>query len=90
MIGREFDAELLARMLEVDERELADTLDAAVGAALIDEVPAIGMRYSFVHSLIHPALYDQLGGGRRHVLHGRALEALEDPARRRGPPPSRR
>lgn len=78
VIGREFDAELLARILEVDERELTDTLDAAVEAALIDEVPAIGMRYSFAHSLIHPALYDQLGGGRRRVLHCRALEALED------------
>ncbi len=75
--GREFDAELLARMLEVDEDELARVLDAAVDAALIDEVPAIGLRYSFVHSLIHPALYAQLGAARRRVLHRRALEALE-------------
>lgn len=75
--GREFDADLLARMLEVDEDDLADVLDAAVEAALIDEVPAIGLRYGFVHSLIHPALYEQLGGARRRVLHRRALEALE-------------
>ncbi len=75
--GREFDADLLARMLDVSEDELAQVLDAAVDAALIDEVPAIGLRYSFVHSLIHPALYEQLGAARRRVLHRRALEALE-------------
>jgi class 3 adenylate cyclase/tetratricopeptide (TPR) repeat protein len=75
--GREFDADLVARMLEVDEDELAQVLDAAVDAALIDEVPAIGLRYSFMHSLIHPALYEQLGAARRRVLHRRALEALE-------------
>jgi class 3 adenylate cyclase len=77
VVGREFDAELLARMLEVDEDELAAVLDAAVDAALIDEVPAIGLRYSFTHSLIHPALYEQLGSARRRLLHRRALEALE-------------
>jgi class 3 adenylate cyclase/tetratricopeptide (TPR) repeat protein len=75
--GREFDAELLAAMLDVAEDQLADVLDAAVGAALITEVPGIGLRYSFVHSLIHPALYEQLGSARRRLLHRRALEALE-------------
>jgi class 3 adenylate cyclase/tetratricopeptide (TPR) repeat protein len=77
VVGREFDADLLARMLDVDEDELAQVLDAAVDATLIDEVPAIGLRYSFVHSLIHPALYEQLGAARRRLLHRRALEALE-------------
>jgi predicted ATPase len=75
--GREFDAELLAGMLDVEEDQLADVLDAAVEAALIAEVPGIGLRYSFVHSLIHPALYEQLGSARRRLLHRRALEALE-------------
>ncbi len=75
--GREFDAELLARMLEAPEDALADVLDAAVEAALLAEVPGIGLRYSFAHGLIHPALYEQLGSARRRVLHRRALEALE-------------
>jgi tetratricopeptide (TPR) repeat protein len=65
VIGREFDVELLARMLSVQEDELVDVLDTAAEAALISEVPGIGMRYSFVHPLIPPALYEQLGGGAR-------------------------
>ncbi|MBV9799373.1 MAG: AAA family ATPase [Solirubrobacterales bacterium] len=77
VIGREFDIELLARMLGEDEEQLVDVLDAAVDAALISEVPGIGMRYSFVHPLIPPTLYEQLGGGSRRRLHRRALEGLE-------------
>jgi class 3 adenylate cyclase/tetratricopeptide (TPR) repeat protein len=77
VIGREFDVELLARMLSVEEDQLVDVLDAADAAALITEVPGIGMRYSFVHPLIPPALYEQLGGGGRRRLHRRALDGLE-------------
>ncbi|HEY1508721.1 MAG TPA: AAA family ATPase [Solirubrobacteraceae bacterium] len=77
VIGREFDVELLARMLGVHEDQLVDVLDAADDAALISEVPGIGMRYSFVHPLIPPALYEQLGGGGRRRLHRQALDGLE-------------
>jgi class 3 adenylate cyclase len=77
VIGREFDVELLARMLMVQEEQLVDVLDAAAEAALISEVPGIGMRYSFVHPLIPPTLYEQLGGGGRRRLHRRALQGLE-------------
>lgn len=77
VIGREFDIELLARMLGEDEEQLIDVLDAAVAASLISEVPGIGMRYSFIHPLIPPALYERLGGGSRRRLHRRALEGLE-------------
>ena len=77
VIGREFDVELLARMLDVNEEQLIDVLDDAAEAALIAEVPGIGMRYSFVHPLIPPSLYEQLGGGSRRRLHRRALDGLE-------------
>ncbi|HYZ80266.1 MAG TPA: AAA family ATPase [Solirubrobacteraceae bacterium] len=77
VIGREFDVELLARMVGVEEEQLIDVLDVADAAELITEVPGIGMRYSFVHPLIPPALYEQLGGGRRRRLHRQALEGLE-------------
>ncbi len=77
VIGREFDVELLARMLDVNEEQLIDVLDEAAEAALISEVPGIGMRYTFVHPLIPPSLYEQLGGGSRRRLHRRALDGLE-------------
>lgn len=77
VIGSEFDIELLARTLGESEEQLVDVLDAAVEAELIREVPGIGLRYSFVHPLIPPALYDQLGGGSRRLLHRRILDGLE-------------
>ena len=42
VIGREFDVELLARMLDVNEEQLIDVLDEAAEAALISEVPGSG------------------------------------------------
>jgi hypothetical protein len=35
------------------------------------------MRYSFAHPLIQLARYEQLRGGRRRALHGKAVEGLE-------------
>ena len=77
VIGTDFDVELLARTCDVGEEELVKVLDAAAAAALITEVPGIEMRFRFVHELIAFALYEQLGGARRRVLHARALEGLE-------------
>ena len=84
VIGREFDVELLARMLGVQEDQLVDVLDAADEAALITEVPGIGMRYSFVHPLIPPALYEQLpGGGRGACIAVRSTASSSCSARTR-------
>ena len=77
VIGTDFDVELLARTCDAGEEELVKVLDAAAAAALITEVPGIEMRFRFVHELIAFALYEQLGGARRRVLHARALEGLE-------------
>ena len=77
VIGREFDVELLGRMVDEDGVALTDVLDAAVDAALLAEEPGFGMSYSFAHPLIQLALYEQLRGGRRRALHARAVEGLE-------------
>jgi class 3 adenylate cyclase/tetratricopeptide (TPR) repeat protein len=77
VIGAEFDVELLAPVCEIAPEHLVEVLDDATRAALIREVPDIGMRFSFVHQLIERALYEQLGGGRRRLLHTRALDGLE-------------
>ena len=77
VVGREFDVELLSRIVGEDGDALADVLDTAVDAAVLAEEPGLGMRYSFAHPLIQLALYDQLRGGRRRALHAKALEGLE-------------
>jgi class 3 adenylate cyclase len=77
VIGREFELELLALMVEEPIEELAEALDAAVDAAVLATEPGFGISYSFAHPLIAPTLYEQLRAMRRRQLHRRALEGLE-------------
>jgi predicted ATPase/class 3 adenylate cyclase len=78
VIGRDFDIELLLRILRVDEDELIDLLDAAVEASLLQERPDRTGAFSFAHNLINHTLYEDLGATRRARLHRRVAEALED------------
>jgi class 3 adenylate cyclase/tetratricopeptide (TPR) repeat protein len=77
VIGREFELELLALMLDQPVEDLSEALDAAVEASLLAIEPGFGIGYSFVHPLIAPTLYEQLRGTQRRQLHRRALEGLE-------------
>lgn len=87
--GRDFDIDLLARAADVDEDELLDILDVAIGAALVAEVPGRPGRFTFSHALVQHALYEDLAGLRRVRAHQRVattLEALcgDDPGERVG------
>jgi class 3 adenylate cyclase/tetratricopeptide (TPR) repeat protein len=77
VIGRDFEAALLGAVVDTDEEELLDVLDAAVRAAVIADVPGSQGRFAFVHALIQRALYDDLTTARRQRLHRRTAEALE-------------
>jgi class 3 adenylate cyclase len=77
VIGREFELELLALMVDEPIEELAEALDAAVDASVLATEPGFGISYSFVHPLIAPTLYEQLRATRRRQLHRRALDGLE-------------
>ncbi|HEV2874578.1 MAG TPA: AAA family ATPase, partial [Thermoleophilaceae bacterium] len=101
VVGREFDAGLLARVIanpaqraspllrasELDDERLADVLDGAERAGLI--VPAAGGpgRFAFHHLLTGHTLYEHLGAARRARLHRRVGEALEEAG---GEPPGAR
>ena len=78
VVGRTFDVELLAHLVEGDEDELLDTLEKATHASLLAESPQRVGRFSFAHALINHALYDALGVTRRVRLHGRVAAALEE------------
>ena len=77
VIGRDFDASLVATVAEVDDDELVDLLDRAVDAALVEEVPGAPGRYTFAHALIEHTIYGELSASRRARTHRQVAEALE-------------
>ena len=77
VIGSAFDADVLARVSELDEDTIIDSCDQAVTAALLTDADVAG-RYAFAHALIEHALYGSRSAGRRGYTHRRVAEALED------------
>jgi hypothetical protein len=77
VIGRSFDVELLAQLVEMSEARLLDQLEAAVQASLLRESTEVVGRFDFEHALINHTLYQGLGGTRRGRLHHRVAEAIE-------------
>jgi class 3 adenylate cyclase/tetratricopeptide (TPR) repeat protein len=78
VIGREFDLDLLAAVVELPEARLLDLLDEAVGASLLHESGERTGRFTFTHALVEHTLYEDLGRTRRARLHQRIAEALEE------------
>jgi len=75
VIGRDFDHEVLLRAARRDGQALADALDEALIAHIIEETT--DGRYQFAHNLIRLTLYDELRPARRRQLHGSVGAALE-------------
>jgi DNA-binding SARP family transcriptional activator len=77
VLGREFPLDALALLREATEDEVLDTLDEAMTARVVSEVPGTTTRLRFAHVLIRDTLYDGLTAARRVRLHRLAEEALE-------------
>jgi tetratricopeptide (TPR) repeat protein len=77
VIGRDFDLDVLAGLLDTDEATLLDLLEDAIGAGLVSESDDTIGRYQFVHALIQHTLYQDLGATRRQRAHRRVAEAFE-------------
>jgi class 3 adenylate cyclase/tetratricopeptide (TPR) repeat protein len=78
VIGREFDIELVATVVEMDEARVLDHLEAAVAASLLAESSDRVGRFRFAHALVNQTLYDGLGATRRARMHQRVAQTLED------------
>jgi tetratricopeptide (TPR) repeat protein len=74
-IGKNFDYEVLASVVAIDEDDLLDALDEADTVQLIR--PATGEAYIFTHDKIREVLYTELNPIRRRKLHRRIGNALE-------------
>ncbi|PWU25180.1 MAG: hypothetical protein C5B48_02610 [Candidatus Rokuibacteriota bacterium] len=77
VLGREFALEALGPVAGVSENELLETLDQAMVAGVISDVPGSPGHLRFAHVLIRDTLYDGLTTARRVRLHRLAVEALE-------------
>ncbi len=76
-IGRDFDSEALARIVDLERAELDDALNEAVEAQFLDERRDDG-RYRFAHALVRETLYEELSAAQRPVLHSRIAATLEE------------
>ena len=76
VIGREFDADVVAAVAGCSEDEAVDRLDEALTARLIDEVEGRFGRMTFAHALVRSTLLDELSTNRRIRLHRQIAEAL--------------
>jgi len=77
VIGRVFDLELLESVLDIDESQVLDQLEAAVAASLLAESDERVGQFRFAHALINQTLYEGLGATRRARMHARVAQALE-------------
>jgi DNA-binding SARP family transcriptional activator len=77
VLGREFAQAVLERVSGVTDDELLDTLDEAMTARLVTDVPGGPGRLRFAHVLIRDTLYDGLTTARRIRMHRLAVDALE-------------
>ncbi len=79
VIGREFSASLLKRVVAQPETELYGQLAHLQAAEFIYEQPAFpDVEYIFKHALTQEVAYNSLLQERRKVLHERAARAIEE------------
>ena len=78
VIGRDFDLELLAAVVDLPQARLLDLLEEAVLASLLQENRDRAGRFTFTHALVEHTLYEDLGRTRRALLHRQIAQALEE------------
>jgi predicted ATPase len=77
VMGSEFDMDVVAEVVDLDERAFLDALDEVYGAALVVRAERVrGARHRFAHGLVRDVVYDDLSDARRQRLHHRAGEVL--------------
>jgi DNA-binding SARP family transcriptional activator/tetratricopeptide (TPR) repeat protein len=77
VLGREFPLDALARVGDLSSDDLLETLDEAMIARVVSDVPGSSTRLRFAHVLIRDTLYEGLTTARRVRLHRQVVEALE-------------
>ncbi|HEU0029860.1 MAG TPA: AAA family ATPase [Kofleriaceae bacterium] len=76
VLGRSFDPELLARLVDGDAIAITEQLEALCARRLLATAPS-GELFDFRHDLIREILYASLSPARRRYFHARAAAQLE-------------
>ena len=74
VLGREFALAAVGRLAGVSEEELLDTLDEAMAARVVSDIPGTPDRLRFTHVLVRDTLYEAITIARRVRLHRQAVE----------------
>jgi DNA-binding SARP family transcriptional activator/tetratricopeptide (TPR) repeat protein len=76
VLGREFALAALSRLSGAPEDEVLATIDEAMIARVVSDVPGDPGRFRFAHVLIRDTLFDGMTAARRVALHRQAVVAL--------------
>jgi class 3 adenylate cyclase len=77
VVGPEFELPVIQVAGCLDEEELLSSLEEAIHARLVMEVPGLTSRHRFAHVLVRDTLYRELSSARRLSLHRQVAEAIE-------------
>jgi DNA-binding SARP family transcriptional activator len=77
VVGDEFDLALLRKLAPDPEEEVLSSIEAAISARLLLEVPRAGSRLAFVHTLVPDVLRSELSAPRLRTLHRDVAQAME-------------
>jgi class 3 adenylate cyclase len=83
VVGRSFESDVLAVVLDTDEASLLDALEEAADASLIRELAVD--TFEFTSGLVRQAVSDGLSESRRGLLHRSIALALEEGGRDASP-----
>ena len=76
--GRDFELDVLERVLDHPRDRLIDLVEEAIDADVLVEPPQSVGRLSFSHALFRETIYEQLSATRKAATHGRIATAIEE------------
>jgi DNA-binding SARP family transcriptional activator/class 3 adenylate cyclase/tetratricopeptide (TPR) repeat protein len=76
--GRDFELDVLGRVLQHPRDRLIDLIEEAIDADVLVEPAQLVGRLSFSHALFRETIYEQLSATRKAAIHGRIAAAIEE------------